>query len=140
MSATNPWDGGLISAEQLPIVDRFVGNLSIRYAVDGEMAMINVTPEKLRELGIRREELLALSVKNLHARYPEAEVTRSDTYNLVSRAGDLESSWMLDVSFWNEESKRMEGELVASVPSREVMVWVDSANAPLLVETRRAAR
>lgn len=129
------WDAS-VPEEQLPICDFFVGDLMIRYAIDGEKAMTNVSPSMLGTLHIAREDLLSAGIKNLHRVYPGAEVQRADGFGMVIGSGDLESSWMLDFAFWAEEAKRFEGELIASVPSREIMVWGDSAK-PELIETLR---
>jgi hypothetical protein len=125
-----------VPPEHAPLTDLFVGNLSLRYAIDGEQTMRDVSPSMLKDLGLERDKLLPLAVKNLHRRYPDAEVRRADGLGMVTGGGDLESSWMLDFDFWKQESKRFKGTLVASVPSREVMVWADSAKVELLADLR----
>lgn len=128
--------GGLkgqpMAADDLPLMDFFVGNLSIRYAVDGEKMMRNVAPSMLGRLGTSREELRSIAVTNLHRRYPSARVSRQPGFSMVVEGGDLESSWMLDFAFWEKEAATMKGLLVASVPAREVMVWCDSADSETL--------
>lgn len=130
------FDGKPVPAEDLPVMDLFVGNLSIRYAVDGQSITMNVAPRMLEKLGVSRDELLTTAVANLHRRYPDAEIHRNGRMGMVTGAGDLESSWLLDFAFWTEEAKRFDGTLVASVPARDVMVWCDSSDAALLAQLR----
>lgn len=130
------FEGRPIPPDQMPISDAFVGDLTIRYAVDGQMLMTNLTASNLLGLGLKREELLGFGIKNLHRLYPEARIERGEGFGMIVQSGDLESSWMLDFEFWADEAKRFKGELVASVPAREIMVWGDTSNSDLIESLR----
>jgi uncharacterized protein YtpQ (UPF0354 family) len=131
------FDGGDGSEEHAPFADSFVGDLSIRYAIDGEKAMVDVSPAIAKTLGIDRKELLEVSIKNLHALYPDPDIRHGNGYGMLLGASDLESSWMVDHAFWEKEAASMKGELVASVPVREVMVWGDSAVPGVIDDLRQ---
>lgn len=124
---------------QLPFMLRFVGNLGVRYAFDGAQTMINLSHEEHAKLGLSDEALRVLAIENLLRRYPHVEIHTFPMGGMVQKCGDLESSWLLHFDFWAHESRRFKGELVASVPSRDLMVWCDSADETVLAELRTNA-
>lgn len=113
-----------VPADQLPLMDTFVGDLHIRYAFDSPKGVINVSERDLKELGLNREQLLPLAVANFRKLYPQATVERPNpVVGMLTRAGELEASMMLDSEFWEMEKLHFGGQLAATVPARDVLMW-----------------
>jgi uncharacterized protein YtpQ (UPF0354 family) len=113
-----------VPADQLPLMDTFVGDLHIRYAFDSPKGVINLSERDLKELGLNREQLLPLAIANYRKLYPQMTVERPNAViGMLTRGGELEASMMLDAEFWEKEKQQFGGQLVATVPARDVLTW-----------------
>ena len=130
--------GETIGEDQVPVMDRFVGDLSIRYGVDDPKFMITLSPIILRKEGWERSDLLRDSVQNLKRLYQSTLQVRRPRagFGMLSGGGELESSWLLVKEFWEQEAKRTKGDIVAAVPARDILVFVDTAEPGRVEELR----
>src|SRR4029077_12695329 len=65
-----------VEADQLPLIDYFVGDLQLRYSFDDPRYISSVSASDLKRLKLKREELLPLAISNFRRRYPKFKVDR----------------------------------------------------------------
>jgi uncharacterized protein YtpQ (UPF0354 family) len=118
--------GVTVAPDQLPLMDYFVGDLHLRYSFDDPRFVSSVSAGDLKRLGLKREQLLALSVENFRRLYPGRTIEYPLPHlALVTDAGDLEPCLMLDAAFWEKESQRRASAIVAAAPARDVLMFSD---------------
>jgi uncharacterized protein YtpQ (UPF0354 family) len=118
--------GIAVPPDQLPLMDYFVGDLHLRYSFDDPKFVSSVSARDLKRLGLKREQLLALSIENFRRLYPGRKIEQpTPEISLVTDAGDLEPCLMLDAAFWEQESKRRAAAIVAAAPARDVLMFSD---------------
>jgi uncharacterized protein YtpQ (UPF0354 family) len=118
--------GVKVPPDQLPLLDYFVGDLHLRYSFDDPKFVSSVSASDLKRLGLKREQLLPLSVENFRRLYPGRKIEYPlPQIALVTDAGDLEPCLMLDAAFWEKESSRRGSAIVAAAPARDVLMFSD---------------
>lgn len=118
--------GVTVPPDQLPLMDYFVGDLHLRYSFDDPKFISSVSAADLRRLGLKREQLLPLSVENFRRLYPGRKIEYpAPQIALVADAGDLEPCLMLDTAFWEKERQRRGSSIVAAAPARDVLMFSD---------------
>lgn len=112
------------SAENLPIFDHFVGDLHLRYVFDDPRFMQAVRGRHLKRLGLTRDELPELVVKNYRRLYPQVKVIKPEpSLAAITNGGGLEPCILLDGSFWENARRRVGGDIIAAVPDRRTVVF-----------------
>lgn len=115
-----------VPPDQLPLMDYFVGDLHLRYSFDDPKFVSSVSARDLKRLGVKRVELLPLSVENFRRLYPGRKIEYPvPQIALVTEAGNLEPCLMLDAAFWEKERQRRGGAIVAAAPARDVLMFSD---------------
>lgn len=118
--------GVTVPPEQLPLMDYFVGDLHLRYSFDDPKFVSSVSAGDLKRLGLKRDQLLPLSVENFRRLYPGMKIEYPvPQIALVTEAGNLEPCLMLDAAFWEKESKRRGSGVIAAAPARDVLMFAD---------------
>jgi uncharacterized protein YtpQ (UPF0354 family) len=118
--------GVAVPPDQLPLMDYFVGDLHLRYSFDDPKFVSSVSARDLKRLGLKREQLLPLSIENFRRLYPGRKIEHpTPEIALVTDAGDLEPCLMLDAPFWEKESKQRGSAIVAAAPARDVLMFSD---------------
>lgn len=67
-------------------------------------------------------------MQNLRKLYPEMTVVTKGGFSVLTKSGELESSWLLVRDFWAEQARSVKGEIVAAVPARDTLIFGDSAS------------
>ena len=112
------------AANAAPLFDHFVGDLHLRYVFDDPKFMIALRGHDLKRLGVAREELATLAIANFRRLYPKLTVIRPEPLlGVVTQGGQLEPCVMLDGAFWERQSASFNGELIASAPARDTVVF-----------------
>jgi uncharacterized protein YtpQ (UPF0354 family) len=118
--------GVKVPPDQLPLMDTFVGDLHLRYSFDDPKFVSSVSASDLKRLGLKREQLLPLSIENFRRLYPNRKIEYPvPNIALVTDAGDLEPCLMLDAPFWEKETERRGHAIVAAAPARDVLMFSD---------------
>ena len=113
--------------------------LIVVYAIDTPSNIAYLNPAELDGLGVKREDLRALAVRNLRGLLPGIRVERGDTLSMVVADGNYEASLLLFDDLWARESERMRGAPVAAVPARDLLLFADSADADAVAQLRQLA-
>jgi uncharacterized protein YtpQ (UPF0354 family) len=118
--------GVKVPPDQLPLMDTFVGDLHLRYSFDDPRFVSSVSAADLKRLGLKRDQLLPLSIENFRRLYPGRKIESPiPQIALVTEAGDLEPCLMLDAAFWEKETERRGSAIVAAAPARDVLMFSD---------------
>jgi uncharacterized protein YtpQ (UPF0354 family) len=114
-------------------------DLVVVYAIDTPSNIAYLSPDELEGLGVQREELRALAVRNLRGLLPGIEVHRGDLVSMVTADGNYEASLLLFVDLWEREREKLRGEPVAAVPARDLLLFADSANPAAVAQLKQLA-
>jgi uncharacterized protein YtpQ (UPF0354 family) len=115
-----------VPPDQLPLMDYFVGDLHLRYSFDDPKFVSSVSATDLKRLGLKRDQLLPLSIENFRRLYPGRKIEYPiPQIALVTDAGNLEPCLMLDAAFWEKETERRGSAIVAAAPARDVLMFSD---------------
>ncbi len=136
-----PYAEPAAKGDHAPVIDHFVGDLHIRYGFSSPKGVVNMVREiDLRLLGVTREELLNLAVANYRKRYPGLRVEQASApvSRLVGGGRETESTVMLDTAFW--ERNRRGPEIIAGVPTRNVLVFTAVPSEQRLDDLRLAVQ
>lgn len=113
--------------------------LVVVYAIDTPSNIAYLNPDELDKLGVKREDLRALAVRNLRGLLPGIDVQRGDKLSMVTADGNYEASLLLFTDLWARESARMRGAPAAAVPARDLLLFADSADADAVAQLREVA-
>lgn len=111
------------------VIDPLNDLLVIAYAEDTPTSMRYLTADALEKTGIPRESLRALAAENLLDLLPPPEMHQGKGYYLVTAGGDYEASLLGVQRFWTKDRFPLEGDLIAAVPTRDVLL-VTATNEP----------
>lgn len=113
--------------EEAPISRAFVSDLVILYAEDRSSHFEFISRRRLQELGFGEDALHALALENLPRRLPKIEVHGAPPRQMVTAGGNFEAALLLYDGLWAELEKKIDGELLAVVPARDLLFISDSA-------------
>lgn len=114
-------------------------DLVVVYAIDTPSNIAYLNPEELVRLGVERDALRALAVRNLRGLLPGIEVQRGEKLNMITADGNYEASLLLFSDLWEREREKLRGEPVAAVPARDLLLFADSADADAVAQLRQLA-
>ena len=124
--------------------ERLAGDVWVVYAFDKPTVFAPVTDHDLDRLGVARPELRALALANMRARIPAWEGRLSDKLKVLmvrlpNGGGNFEASLLLDDNVCAELAKRLDGDMVAAVPTRDVLLLSGEKSAAGVEWIRREA-
>jgi hypothetical protein len=108
-----------------PMAQHLVADLWIVYAKDKPNSLEFLTEEYEATLA----ELRSSAIENLRSALPSLELHGGEGTYLVAAGGNFEASILLLDDFWEQVAHLVEGDLVAVVPSRDVLVFTGSNSA-----------
>tara|TARA_R110002072_G_scaffold87867_1_gene197875 strand:+ start:262 stop:1059 length:798 start_codon:yes stop_codon:yes gene_type:complete len=116
-----------------------VGDLIVVLAFDYPDRIQMLMEEDLEELGATRDALFEEAAQNVLSPL-EIERHGDGPVYMLTAGGCYEASLLLDVKLWQHLGKAAAGELLACVPSRDIVLYADSAeeDARDLMETYAA--
>jgi uncharacterized protein YtpQ (UPF0354 family) len=129
--------GGATKTEQ--VWEDYNGELVIVYAEDSPKQIRYFTAEDLAKTGIKKSELRAIALKNLHARLLRVQVRGTPALYLLTAGGDYEASMLLATEMWAGGQIKVEGEIVVAVPARDVLLITGSKSAEDVATLRKKA-
>lgn len=120
--------------------ERLNAELVVLYAFDSEYSMAIASRQAIEAAGVPLPELRQLAVDNLMARLPEITRQGDDTLSMLVAGGNFEASLLLVDALWNKDNFHVRGDIVAFVPSRDVLLVTGSDDADGLAQARRLIR
>ncbi|MFO0681175.1 MAG: DUF1444 family protein [Sandaracinus sp.] len=114
------------------VVRPFVADLHLVLAFDGEHTQHLATHRTLERLGIDGDEVMTLARQNLATKVAEVEQRTLDDegprVGMLLAGNDLEASLLLLDDVWARVALGLEGDVVACVPARDVVLFADTAS------------
>lgn len=115
-----------IPADQMPYTEPLVADLLVAYAFDlpDSFQMANVS--QIAELGLRGAEVREVALDNLRRQMPEVGYQDLGPFRQIVAAENLQACVLLANRFWEQVAEEMDGEIVAVVPHRDVLLFCSS--------------
>lgn len=141
-----PAPGGQYKA-QTPIARAVAGDIDLRvtYAIDFPTQRTTLTHGCMKQLGLDAQGVHAQAVENLQRKTSQKVATQDlVAYKALVTGDDLEACMLLLPDLWAGLSKGFKGELIAVVPSKNALYFMDSratltiAGQPVSTTTRLA--
>lgn len=124
-----------------PLHDPLAGDLIVVYALDLPRSIRQLQGPDLPLLGVDRQELATLAAANLRTMIPRERIERregeADATCLWVAGGTYESSLLVLPELWESEAAAVQGDLLACVPARDLLVTGDSAHPGARKRMRR---
>ena len=120
--------------------NEYNNELLILYAEDKENSLDYLTKDKLGQLHISQDSILALALKNFDKILPKIERTGNKGRYIVTAGGTYEASLLLLNSFWSSKNFFVQGDIVVAVPSRDILLITGSRDKDNLNWVKTRAR
>jgi uncharacterized protein YtpQ (UPF0354 family) len=121
--------------------EHLAADLWISYVIDLPTRMMSLMEpqlEQLEQLGLARADLRELAIENLRAILPGVSKHGDGSWFLIT-AGDYTASVLLLDKVWAQLESEVTGDLVAAVPTRDVLLVTGSGSAEGITAVRAKA-
>lgn len=127
--------------EEMPtyLSDPYNSELAIFYAEDSPRNIRYLTEDAVAELKVDRDQLKERAIANLERLTGEFEVMGGDGIYLISAGGDYEASLLLVSDLWDREQMPVEGDFIAAIPARDLLIVTGSENPEGIRRVREMA-
>jgi len=125
--------------EHKPAAEHLRGDLWVIYSQDFPDRNVSLRLDRLEEVGIPISEARSLALDNLRRMLPDAQRHGDGPWFLLTAGGDYTASLLLFDQMWDELGASVEGDLVAVVPSRDVLLYTGSNSVQGLAAIRERA-
>jgi uncharacterized protein YtpQ (UPF0354 family) len=107
-------------------IEHLCGDLWVIYAEDQPERTLTLKSEDLRSIGVTDAERRTLAVENLSRILPPAEVHGEGPGYLLTAGNDYVASLLLLDGVWDQVASIVSGQVVATVPTRDVLLFTGS--------------
>lgn len=118
------------------VYENYNEELIIVFGEDTENSIEYFSLERFAELNINKDTLLEISVKNLQRILPEIEKNNENSLYRLVTGGDIESSLILLPNLWSKQNFDIKGDIVVSIPNKDVIFITGSENITELKKMR----
>ena len=123
---------------KLSVYEHFVADLWIVYCVDSLETITTLKRDILLQLKLDEKELKAIAVENLKRILPPVERHGDGPVYMLTAGGDYVASLLLFDDLWEKLGASMEGDIIAAVPSRDVLLFTSSNSPEGIVNMRES--
>jgi len=110
--------------------EHLVEDLWVLYAIDSPTGIrYSSWEDLLPPSGLAKDELRSAALENLRNLLPDIERHGDGPLFMISAGGNYEASLLLVHSIWESQSAAVPGDIVASVPTRDVLLFTGSDSA-----------
>jgi hypothetical protein len=117
---------GMFGPKFEDVTEHLCGDLWIVYAQDLPDRMLTLKRETLNRVGIDDATLRKLATENLRRIMPAAEQHGEGPWFLLTAGGDYTASLLLFEEIWEDLATSVDGDIVAVVPARDVLLFTGS--------------
>jgi len=117
--------------------EHICGDLWIVYAEDRPETITSLTYDAMIAAGVSEDELRGLAIENLRRILPEPERHGDGPWYLLTAGADYVASLLLFDWVWDQLAESVEGQIVATVPRRDVLMYTGSRSDEGLAEIRK---
>ena len=108
------------------VTEHLCGDLWIVYAEDKLETIKNLNRESLTQAGVDEKELRSIALENLKRILPPAECHGDGPWYLLTAGADYAASLLLFDNVWDQVADMVRGKVVATVPTRDVLMFTGS--------------
>jgi len=142
---TGQGTGNLVNGEVVTFEGAWfdlIGDMHVRFVIDGETSMNNLTAEKFAAYGLTPKQAVDVAIRNIRTRYgePNSQEWEAGIMLVSGKSPDFDSSYFLDRAFWDGLLKKYPEGLVVGVPERGGLVYapVSDGSAVSVLESNIA--
>jgi hypothetical protein len=117
-----------------PTSEKLTADLWVLYVFDNEGTMSFLTEEQREKLGLDLKTLRALSMGNLRRITPDLKRQGTNDLYMLVLDGNYEASLLLSDKLWESQASVVKGDIVAVVPSRDVLLF-SGTGSPSAIKT-----
>ena len=129
-----------IPTDHAPYTEPLAADLLVTFAFDLPGTYLMASNADIRQLGVPVAEVRALAVANLKRQIPTIKfVQHGPVCRIVTPVENMEACTLLDRTFWEQIARDTGGEVVASAPSRDVVLFCDGGSVEDIAALRRSA-
>jgi uncharacterized protein YtpQ (UPF0354 family) len=110
------------------MTEHFAGDLWIVYAIDKPESMSTLAKTEAISMGLQLSDLRPLAIENLRRILPPIMQHGEGPLFMLTAGADYVASLLLFDDVWTEIQETIEGDIVAAVPSRDVLFFTDSTS------------
>jgi len=109
----------------------YIGDMHVRFVFDSPKFVVNAEPDDLRRLNLTPQAALTVAIENLKRVYgrPRAQPFSDDVMEVRGNSADYNSSYFLDLPFWQTLARQSPEGVVAAPAKRGGLLYVPVANA-----------
>jgi uncharacterized protein YtpQ (UPF0354 family) len=123
--------------ENIPdVAEHFAGDLWIVYAFDLPESIDSLTQAALDRLNTNKEKMRLVALDNLRRILPDIERHGDGPWYLLTAGPIYAASLLLLDEIWEELKVLVEGDVVAVVPSRDVLMFTGSRSSEGILQIR----
>jgi uncharacterized protein YtpQ (UPF0354 family) len=126
-----------LSRDDSPVERPFLADLMIFYAFDLGDQFEMVSYGELVALGVSDLELHDAALKNLRALNLEVRTHRGTHFIMLTAGGNFEATLLLPPEIWESVAAMVHGDIVASVPARDVLLFTGDSEGRDIAELRK---
>lgn len=126
-----------LSRDDSPVERRLVADLLVFYAFDLDTHYEMVAHRDLSHLGLSADQLHEHALQNLRALRLDVRAHRGDHILMLVAGGNYEATLLLLPEIWESVATMVAGNIVASVPARDILYVTGDADPGNLADLRR---
>jgi len=118
-----------LTHDDSPVEQPFVADLVLFYAFDQPTCFTMVAHRDLTRLSLDKHQLHDIALTNLRRAIPQPELHEvSPGVFMLTCGGNFEATTLLLDEVWEQVAETVQGDLVLSVPSRDVVIFTGTQN------------
>ncbi len=126
-----------VPPDQMPLMQVLCGELLIAYAFDLPDSFRMATAADIEAVGVTKDELHAVTFRNLVRTVPEPRYLNRDGVHLMQVDEQMEASMLVVDGLWDMIQPQLKGPLLTSAPRRDRLLICDGADAQAVAALRR---
>jgi uncharacterized protein YtpQ (UPF0354 family) len=126
----------MITPSMETMTEHLCGDLWIVYAVDRPETTSTLSNKEMKAAGVSEGELRLLTEQNLKRILPEVQRHGDGTWYLLTAGANYVASLLLFDGMWDQLAETVDGRIVATVPTRDVLMYTGSQSVEGLSSIR----
>jgi uncharacterized protein YtpQ (UPF0354 family) len=128
------------SSDKPLVYENLIADIYIVYAIDEEGYIRFLVPEELKDMNLSNENLKSLAMNNLQNNLPDTALLKFDKGYVVETDHQNEASLLLFDEFWKHVQQKIDGHIIAAVPSRSMLIFTTLETDGGIVRLKELAR
>ncbi len=127
-----------LTGDKRAVTEHLAADLWIVYAFDTPETMLTMQQRQLSDLGLKSAELRMLAIDNLRRILPPVMQHGDGPFFMLTAGSDYVASLLLLDEVWTELQDTIEGNIIAAVPSRDLLFFSSSTSKKGIEKMRSA--